>query len=428
MARLTKRAIEAIRPGEHDQFLWDDELRGFGVRVYPSGARKYLLQWKRDGHTRRLVLGTHGLITCEEARNEARTKLGAIAKGHDPADERDARKRDLTLAALLDLYMAEGAGHLKPGSREVYRSAFERHVTPLLGNRKLSGLRSADVAKLQEDVANGRTAGRKEGEARKGGRVVVRGGRGIAARVRQYLGAALSWAVRRGLLEQNPAAGVAKFKTRTLERFLNAEEFRRLGTALAEAEAEGANPRFVAAVRLLALTGCRKNEIAHLRWSDVDLGAAVLRLSDTKSGAKTLPLSPEAVVLLAGLPQEQNSPWVFPATRGDGPIMGLPKFFAGLCRHAGLQAVTLHTLRHSLASTAAASGASLYLVGKALGHANITTTQRYAHVQIDPVAQVMAVASGRIAQAMNAGARNAVSDSSAAIVELTTGRSATLTK
>lgn len=171
MARLTKRAVDAIRPGKRDQFIWDDELRGFGVRVYPSGALKYLLQWKRDGRTRRLVLGTHGLITCEEARNQARTKLGAIAKGHDPADERDARKRDLTLADFLDLYMVEGAGHLKPGSREVYRSAFERHVKPLLGGRKVGSLRSADVAKLQEDVANGRTARRMEGEARKGGRV-----------------------------------------------------------------------------------------------------------------------------------------------------------------------------------------------------------------------------------------------------------------
>src|SRR5688500_5294634 len=106
VTKLTKRAADAIRPGERDQFVWDDELRGFGVRVCPSGVRNYLLQWKRAGRPRRLVLGTPGPITCEEARNEARTKLGEITKGHDPADERDARKRDLTLAELLDLYMA----------------------------------------------------------------------------------------------------------------------------------------------------------------------------------------------------------------------------------------------------------------------------------------------------------------------------------
>ncbi|MFZ1425438.1 MAG: site-specific integrase [Geminicoccaceae bacterium] len=220
------------------------------------------------------------------------------------------------------------------------------------------------------------------------------------------------------MLDQSPAAGVAKFKTRTLERFLNAEEFQRLGIALADAEAGGANPRFVAAVRLLALTGCRKNEIAQLQWSEVDLAGAMLRLRDTKSGAKTLPLSPEAVVLLAGLLCEQASPWVLPAARGNGPIVGLPKFFAGLCRRADLQHVTLHTLRHSLASTAAASGASLYLVGKALGHANVTTTQRYAHVQLDPVAQVVAVAARQIATAMNSGSRARHPQTTATIHEL----------
>ena len=166
------------------------------------------------------------------------------------------------------------------------------------------------------------------------------------------------------------------------------------------AEAAGANPRFVAAVRLLALTGCRKDEVCRLRWSEVDLGAGLLRLADSKTGAKVVPLAPEAVALLARQAREEGSPWVFPAARGPGPIRGLPKFFTRLCRSAGLAEVTLHTLRHSLASTAAASGASLFLVGKALGHANSATTARYAHVQVDPVAQVVANAASWIDQAM----------------------------
>lgn len=326
--------------------------------------------------------------------------LGRTAKGEDPADERDARKADLTLAQMLDLYLAEGAGHLKPGSREVYRSAFERHVKPLLGGRKLGSLRPADIAKLQEDVANSRTARTLEGEAKRYGRVVVRGGRGIAARVRQYLGAALSWAVRRGLLTHNPAAGVPKFKIRTLTRYLNAEEFQQLGAALATAEAAGANPRCVAGVRLLALTGCRKNEICRLRWSEVDLNASRLRLADSKTVAKIVPLAPAAVAHLEQQVRGEGSPWVFPAARGKGPIRSLPKFFSRLCRSAGLEEVTLHTLRHSLASTAAASGASLFLVGKALGHADVATTQRYAHVHVDPVVQVMTDAAGRIDRAI----------------------------
>lgn len=116
-----------------------------------------------------------------------------------------------------------------------------------------------------------------------------------------------------------------------------------------------------------------------------------------------MPLAPEAVALLHALPRQEGSPWVFPAARGDGPIRGLPKFFGRLCRDLGLAEVTLHALRHSLASTAVASGASLFLVGKALGHADAATTQRYAHVQVDPVAQVMAGVAGWIDQTIRFG-------------------------
>jgi integrase len=403
MPRITKRLVESLEPEQRDVFLWDTELRGFGVRVYPTGQRRYVLQWKRDGRTRRYVIGIHGPVTAEQARAEATRLLGRIARGEDPAEERDARRADLTVGEMLDLYLAEGSGHLRDSTRTIYRSAFDRHVKPLLGGRKLASLRPADVAKLQEDVANGRTARVIEGEARKHGRVAVRGGRGIAARARQYLGAALSWAVRRGLMPQSPAAGLPKLKTRKLDRYLSADEFRAMGEALAAMEAGGANPRFVAAVRLLALTGCRRNEVARLRWAEVNLEAGVLRLAETKTGARLVPLAAEARALLAGMPRVEGSPWVFPAARGEGPIAGLPKFFAGLCRRAGLAGVTLHTLRHSLASTAVASGASLYLVGKALGHASAATTQRYAHVALDPVAQVVAGAAGVIARQLRAG-------------------------
>jgi integrase len=321
----------SIEPEQRDVFVWDSELRGFGIRVYPSGQRRYLLQWKRDGRTRRYVIGAHGPVTAEQARAEGTRLLGRIAEGEDPADERDARRADITVGEMLDLYLAEGSGHLRASTQVIYRSAFERHVRPLLGGRKLASLRPADIARLQEDVANGRTARVVEGEARKHGRVTVRGSRGIAARVRQYFGAALSWATRRGLISHNPAIGIPKFKTRKLERYLNSDEFQALGEALTAMEAEGANPRFVAAVRLLALTGCRKSEIARLRWAEVDLQAAVLRLSETKTGARLVPLSTEAQSVLAGLPKIEGSPWVFPAARGDGPIVGLRKFFAGLC-------------------------------------------------------------------------------------------------
>jgi Arm domain-containing DNA-binding protein/integrase-like protein len=242
VAKLTKRTIDAQKPGDRDVFLRDDELPGFGLRVYPSGAKVYLLQWKRDGRSRRLNLGRHGPVTCDEARRAALAALAEVQRGMDPAERRDDHKRDLTVAAMLDLYLDEGAGHLKPGSREAYRSVFRRHVVPLLGDRKLRTVSAADITKLLDDVANGRTAREIEGEAKPKGRVIVRGGRGIAARTREYLGSAFSWAVRRGLVEATPCAGVRKPKTRQVERYLNADEFARLGAALARAEVDGRTP------------------------------------------------------------------------------------------------------------------------------------------------------------------------------------------
>lgn len=399
MPNITAKLVAAVDPEDRDVFVWDTALKGFGVRVYPSGARKFLVQWKRDGRTRRLVLGSFPLMKVEAARAKALEALARIERGEDPAEERDLRKADITVTELVGLYLEEGAGHLKPGSREAYASVFRRHVLPLIGDRKLRTLKPSDIAKLVDDIANGRTAGTVEGEAKKRGRIIVRGGRGIAARTREYLGATFSWAVRRGLLATSPATGVTKPRTRRTDRYLTTQEFQRLGAALTAAEAEGANPWFVAAIRLLALTGCRKSEVATLTWKQVDLEAAVLRLQDSKTGPRLVPLSPPAVALLASLPRT-GKPWVFPSSRGAGPIVGLRKFWLALCSRAGIEGATLHTLRHRLASTAVMGGASLYLVGKALGHSQSATTERYAHLALDPVKAVMSRAAKRIDAAM----------------------------
>src|SRR3954451_21052779 len=116
MPKLTKRVVEAVAPAAGDLFIWDDELPGFGLRIYPSGTRKYLLQWKRDGRTRRLVLGTHGPLTCEQARAAALAALGRVARGEDPAEERDRGRRDPTIAALAELWLAEGCAGKKPST------------------------------------------------------------------------------------------------------------------------------------------------------------------------------------------------------------------------------------------------------------------------------------------------------------------------
>jgi integrase len=427
MARLTKRTVDAEKSGDRDRFLWDEELTGFGVRTYPSGAKVYLCQWKRGGRTRRLVLGRHGPVTCEQARAAALAALGRIARGEDPAEERDGRKRDLTVAELCDRWLAAGCPRAKPGrdssvflkkgSAAAYRSAIERHVKPLLGCRKLASLRPADLARFQADVAAGRTALVEKTGPR--GLARVTGGRGVAGRCAAYLAAIFSWAAKQGLAASNPAAGLEVIPSGERKASLSAEELERLGAALATAEAEGVNPILLSAIRLLALTGCRRSEVLRLRWTEVDLSAGILRLPDSKTGAKLVPLSVAALALLTSLPRRDSSPWVFPAARGEGAATGLNKIFRALRARANLDPeVVPHTLRHTLATEAVQGNASLYLVGRVLGHASARTTERYSHAALGPIAAVAEAASQRIASAISIGAARVRDQEGAEVVRL----------
>jgi integrase len=211
------------------------------------------------------------------------------------------------------------------------------------------------------------------------------------------------------MIGASPATGVRVIPVRRKDRYLSTDEIERLGDALAAAEAEGVSPTFTSAIRLIALTGCRKSEALQLRWEDVDLQAGCLRLPDSKTGAKVIPLTMAARAFLTGLPREvdaagRSTPWVFPSGRGNGPIVGIARAFGRICALAGFgDDVTLHVLRHSFASAAVAAGGSLFLVGKVLGHSNAATTERYSHVALDPVHAVAELGGQRIAAALAAG-------------------------
>jgi integrase len=299
MPKLTKRVVEGAAPAAGDLFVWDDELPGFGVRVYPSGTRKYLLQWKRDGRTRRLVLGAHGPLTCEQARAAALAALGRVARGEDPAEERDLSRRDPTVAALAELWLAEGCAGKKASTLAMDRSRLGAHVLPLLGRVRVRALTRADVERFARDVAAGRTA-REEAGGKRGPRI-VRGGEGVATRTLGMLGAMLEFAAARGMRPDNPVKGVRRVQHRERERVLSEAETARLGEALAAAEAEGEPWQAVGLVRLLLLTGLRRDEARTLRWEHVDLGGGRLLLPDTKTGRSARPLAAAGVGLLADL-------------------------------------------------------------------------------------------------------------------------------
>ena len=313
MPKLSKRTVDAIRPDPtgREVFAWDagdGSIKGFGVRMMPSGAASYLVQYRtRGGRTRRLTLGRVGVLTPDQARKLAAAALKGVQQGADPsADRHAARVRDVfTVGELADLYLAEGPAekpNKKASSWATDRSNVERHVKPLLGGEPLTGLSAAHVAKFQADVAAGKS--RADIKTKRHGRAIVNGGRGTAARSLAVLGAMLQFALGRRLIAASPARGVPLLKGAKRERFLSEIELARLADAMSAMEGEyRLSSQAAAAIRLLLLSGCRKSEILTLRWAWVDFERRCLRLPDSKTGAKVVPLAAPALEVMSALPQ-----------------------------------------------------------------------------------------------------------------------------
>jgi integrase len=409
MPRLTKRVVDAIQPnpGGRESFVWDGgdgALKGFGVRVAPGGTMSYIVYYRtREGRSRRLVIGRVGTLTPNEARVIAGDKLKEVSKGGDPSAERHrARREATTIAELANLYLAEGSAakpNKKASSWDTDRSNIERHVKPLLGQKLAASLTHDDAVKFQRDIAAGKT--RADITTKKRGRAIVSGGPGTAARSLAVLRAMLEWAAHpdRKLIPANPAKGVKLLKGGKRERFLSEAELAKLADALATMKAEHRlSPTATAAIRLLLLSGCRKSEILSLRWEWVDLERGVLRLPDSKTGAKVVPLAVAALKLLSELPRRGHH--VLPAATGTGYFAGLQKDWERVRERAGLAGVRIHDLRHSFASFAVADGNSLFLIGKLLGHKQARTTEIYAHLADDPIRAVADRTAARIVAAM----------------------------
>jgi integrase len=178
---------------------------------------------------------------------------------------------------------------------------------------------------------------------------------------------------------------VKRYTDKKGETFLSPAELAKLGDALATCETKGANPAAVAIIRLLAFTGARKGEIAGLRWSEVDLERGYLRLGDSKTGAKVVPLGAPAIEILAGIIPIEGSPFVFPAASGESHFQGVEKLWRKVRADAGFPTLRMHDLRHSFASVGLARGDALPVIGAILGHSDVKTTSRYAHLADDPV-------------------------------------------
>jgi integrase len=403
-AKITKRSVDALAaaPGA-EVVLWDTQVKGFGVRVRGSGTKTYVVRYRlgtgRGAPIRNYTIGPHGSPwTPDTARAEAVRILGLVETGADPAGKRVDDREALSVAALCDLYLAEGCATKKPSTLYTDRGRIERHIKPLLGRKKAKDVTRADVQRFMQDVAAGKTA--CDEKTGKRGRAIVEGGKGTATRTVGLLGGIFTFAVERGICPANAVQGVKRYRDRKGERFLSARELASLGLGLAVMEqTETISPVMANAVRLLLLTGGRKMEVLSLKWSFVDFERGYLRLPDSKTGEKVVALGAPALKLLADIPR--LSEWVFPAATGSGHLIGLPRAWENLREWCGLDGVRLHDLRHSFASVGAVSGDSLPVIGALLGHADSKTTSRYAHLTADPVKAAADRIAGTIADAMN---------------------------
>jgi integrase len=402
--KITKRVVDALRPARDgkEYFRWDSgdgALKGFGIRMKPSGAASYLVQYRnKEGRTRRLVIGKVGTLTPDEARTLAGDALKAAAKGGDPSADRHAVRGAITISDLCDLYLADAKSHIKASTLAMDKSRIETHVKPLIGRLTVRSLTAADIERMKADIIAGKTAKPRKNEGRGG---IATGGSGAAARTLGMTATILEYAKRAKLIKDNPARGVKKPPDRKQRRFLTLKEITKLGEKMREAEAAGENTTALAAIRLLLLTGLRRMEALGLSRVSVDGHARCIRFEDTKSGAQLRPIGAEAVKLIEAQQTRDVSPWVFPASRSGGHFVGLPKVLERICLRAGLGGVTVHVLRHSFAATAAEMGFSELTIAGLLGHSVPGVTARYAHVPDSALVAAADRVATRIASALD---------------------------
>ena len=378
---ISRRTVDALK-ADRDTVFWDSELLGFGVRVYPTGRKVYVVQTRAGGKDgKRVTVGRHGVITAEEARRRAALIVARIKAGEEPVPEPMAvtLANGPTVADLAAVYLDQVvAVRLKPASAKAYRGVIEKHILPALGRKPALSLDHAAVAALHHGLAE----------------TPAMANRAVEMLFRIYRAAEERELIPEG---SNPCRQVAMNRQRRHERFLTDEEFRRLGRVLDEAErSEGAMAHAAMAIRLLLLTGCRKNEILSLRWDHVDLEAREMRLGDSKTGPRTVQLSPAAAAVLARVPRLNGNPHVIPGTRRGSRMSGLQRPWVRIRKSAGLEDMRLHDCRHSFASRALALGESLPMIGRLLGHSQVQTTARYAHLARDSVHEAARRVSDRI--------------------------------
>ncbi|MBA3813805.1 MAG: tyrosine-type recombinase/integrase [Alphaproteobacteria bacterium] len=366
--KLTKRFVESITPHEKDElFFWDSELKGFGLRIFPTGRRTYFVQYRNQlNSTRRKKIGLHGNITADQAREEAKKLLGDVAKGSDPSKDHQQEKLKPIFDKLAAEYMEVYAkANKKPKSYKEDQKMLDSIILKRLGYKKLDEIATHDIQHLHH---------------------ALRDTPYMANRVRALLSKMFNLAIQWKWASANPVEGVSKYKEQKRDRWLNDQEVQRLFSVLETYH----NQSVANAIRLLLLTGSRRGEVLGAMWEQFNLESGVWTKpahTTKQSKMEHLPLSLQVIDLLKRMKARSISPYLFPGKIPGEPLQDIKKAWKTISTKAEIPNVRLHDLRHTHASHLVSSGLSLSIVGKLLGHTQASTTQRYAHLADAPLRQ-----------------------------------------
>ena len=391
MPKLTKSIVESAPVDTRKPtYLWDEQLPSFGLKVLPNGLGRYVLKYRagaggRTATQRWSTLGTHGAITCDQARSLAQQSLAAIAKGEDPQAKKFEQRVAPRLNDIWHRFESEQLPLRKATTARDYKQVWRDVIGPELGTKFVNDIRRDQIDRLHKKLAS-----------------TPYGANRALALLSRLFNVAEAWGMRE--MGSNPCKHVERFKERSRERYLTTAELSRLGQEIEKMLAAGeVYPEAAAAIRLLLLTGARLNEVLQARWAWVSFEKRTIMLPDSKTGKKDIFLSVEALKVLEWLKshsRDPSSPYILPGRTPGKPLNNLSKSWRRLCKQAGLEGVRLQDLRHTAASIAAGEGASLSLIGRLLGHSQAQTTLRYAHIDVDPALRVADQLGNTIAAAL----------------------------
>ena len=394
--RLNEKTVREAENLGRDYQIFDTDVRGFSITIYPSGNRAFTLDYRVGGRQRRMTIGRWPEWNTVAARERAKELRRDIDEGIDPLSLRESSREAPRVNDMITRYLAEHTPHLAARNAADQHTIMHKLVAPDWGKKLVTEITKADVEKLLTKIAAGRARPSKakpNNRARKlqGPKPTpVRANR-VGEVLRKMFTLAIGW----GMRADNPASGFRRRIENERERFLSPEEIGRLAKALDAAK----DQRAAGIIRLCMLTGARSGEVRQARFEqfNLDLGSWSKPAATTKQRKiHRIPISGDVVAIVRqrSLLVPRGNPWLFPGDAPGQPVKEIRRFWMGIQKAAKLPEVRIHDLRHTFASLLVSGGASLEMIGKLLGHTQMQTTQRYAHLMDSPLRDgVNAVAS-----------------------------------